>query len=292
MPTPRREACNLGCKTNEPHAFFAFWLVWLSPPHAFASTKIGNRKQVPMTQKTTTIQGVTSCGLAALSSQGRPYRSRFGSRRVTGLRLSARVPIPLSSFSRSAELRLACLEHLACAHDLHAHYFGDLGGELVGLRKHVDVGHAPAAIRREEPRTHGHVARLPTKGLLQPGRGAGVGARLQCTMHHAQCNACSALCGALGRLGRLGRLVRGPPAATQKAHCRPEARHAERQAAAERRMAAAQACARCWTTSNPEPSCTPCDLGSSGASSGSDRGEYHDQEVGRGGYILLRARTS
>ena len=47
-----------------------------------------------------------------------------------------------------------CLEHLARAHDLHAHHLGDLGRQLVGLREHEDVVDATAAVRREEIRTH------------------------------------------------------------------------------------------------------------------------------------------
>ena len=41
---------------------------------------------------------------------------------------------------------LASEPWLACTANLHAHHFGDLGGELVGLHKHADVGHAPASI--------------------------------------------------------------------------------------------------------------------------------------------------
>ena len=86
---------------------------------------------------------------------------------------TSRMTITMLSGSFSGERAtssLVCqrLEHLARAHDLHAHHLGDLGRQLVGLREHEDVVDAPAAVRREEVRTHGDVVRRPTKGLLRP----------------------------------------------------------------------------------------------------------------------------
>ena len=96
--------------------------------------------------------------------------------------------------ARVIEPRLR-LEHLARAHDLHAHHLGDLGGQLFGLREHEDVVDAPAAVRREEVRTHGDVVRRPTKGLLRPcGERRRLANLVQSTPYNAPYGArCSAL---------------------------------------------------------------------------------------------------
>ena len=96
--------------------------------------------------------------------------------------------------ARDIEPRLR-LEHLARAHDLHAHHLGDLGRQLVGLREHEDVVDAPAAVRGEEVRTHGDVVRRPTKGLLRPcGERRRLANLVQSTPYNAPYGArCSAL---------------------------------------------------------------------------------------------------